>query len=427
MKTELHHIYYGWVIVAVSFFTLFLALGTRFSFGVFYVSILEEYGWGRAETAGAYSLVMVVHALFAPLTGTILDRFGPRTLFPLAGVLLAIGLAAASQTTKIWHLYLFFGIIAAIGINALSYSPHMALIQRWFSLRRGLASGLALSGIGMGTLVLAPLIEHMIHNLGWRHALLILSGAILCLLVPVTAIFQRRSPASIGQFPDGRDPETAQKHMPELKRYSPNVGSENYRRHRTLKASLQSKAFWCIALVVFCNGFLINMLVVHQVAHMVDLGYSPYLAATMLGIVGIMGSMGGILCGFLSDRLGREIGLTLGGCAAFTGVLILMLVREAASPWMLYAYATFYGLGQGAMGPMTATATGDLFPEHYLGRLLAVQSIGFGFGGALGAYAGGHFYDQTGSYFTAFLLVLISIGVGVVGIWIAAPRRRTAF
>jgi predicted MFS family arabinose efflux permease len=279
----------------------------------------------------------------------------------------------------------------------------------------------------MGTLVLAPLIEHMIHTVGWRHALLILPGAILCLLVPVTAVFQRRSPASIGQFPDGRDPETAQKHMPELKRHSPNVKSKNYRRHQTLKASLQSKAFWCIALVVFCNGFLINMLVVHSVAHMVDLGYSPYLAATMLGIVGIMGSMGGILCGFLSDRLGREIGLTLGGCAAFTGVLILMLVREAASPWMLYAYATFYGLGQGAMGPMTATATGDLFPEHYLGRLLAIQSIGFGFGGALGAYAGGHFYDQTGSYFTAFLLVLISIGVGVVGIWIAAPRRRIAF
>ena len=73
-----HLFYYGWVIAGVSFFTLFLSLGIRFSYGLFYVAILNDYGWGRAETAGAFSLSMVIHALFAVVSGNLIDRFGPR-------------------------------------------------------------------------------------------------------------------------------------------------------------------------------------------------------------------------------------------------------------------------------------------------------------------------------------------------------------
>lgn len=144
--------YYGWVIVGVSFLTLFFSLGTRFSFGVFYVAILKEYGWGRGETAGAFSLALVIHALFAMVTGTLIDRFGPRTLFPIGATFLAMGLAATSRITAIWHLYLFFGVVMAMGINTLAFSPHMSLIPKWFTTKRGLASGLVLVNICLGLL-----------------------------------------------------------------------------------------------------------------------------------------------------------------------------------------------------------------------------------------------------------------------------------
>jgi sugar phosphate permease len=199
---QTHRFYYGWVIVGVSFLTLFLAVGIRFSFGVFYVAMLKEYGWGRGETAGAFSLAMLTNALFAMVSGTLVDRFGPRILFPLSATFLAIGLAAASRITAIWHLYLFFGVIMALGINTLSYGPHMALIPKWFVRRKGLAAGLALAGMGVGTMVMAPVIQFLIDTVGWRFAFFTLAGIVLVVVAPTTALFQRRSPEDVGQFPD---------------------------------------------------------------------------------------------------------------------------------------------------------------------------------------------------------------------------------
>ena len=112
-----HRFYYGWVIVAVSFLTLFMALGVRYSYGVFFVAIVREYGWSRGATAGAFSIAMISHALFAPLTGTLIDRYGPRKLFPLGAILLTLGLISASRISNLLHLYLFFGIVIAGGMG----------------------------------------------------------------------------------------------------------------------------------------------------------------------------------------------------------------------------------------------------------------------------------------------------------------------
>lgn len=171
--------YYGWVIVAVSFLIIFLALGTRCSFGIFYVAILKEYDWGRGATAGAFSLAMVIYATFSPVTGSLVDRFGPRRLFPGGALFLALGLLAASQISTIWELYLFFGVLIATGFNLLSYTPHMSLIAKWFVQKRGFASGIVLAGIGLGTLVMAPFVQVMIDIGGWRFAFLILAAIML--------------------------------------------------------------------------------------------------------------------------------------------------------------------------------------------------------------------------------------------------------
>lgn len=423
MKKKSHRFYYGWVIVAVSFLTLFLALGIRVSFGVFYVAILREYGWGRGETAGAFSLAMVVHAFFAPVTGNLIDRFSPRKLFPLGAIFLVIGLLTASRITDIWHLYLIFGVVIAIGINTISFAPHVTLIPRWFIRRRGFASGLVLSGIGIGAMVLVPLTEFMIETVGWRSAFLILAGIILGLVIPATALFQRRSPEEVGQHPDGIDPEFSRVVSPQGQGSSKDRRSPNLPERWTFKAAFVTRAFWWMALMVFCHGFLVNMLLVHQAIYVMDAGYSQILAASLLGLVGFFGSVGGILFGFLSDRIGREIGFTLGSSAAFLGVFLLLFVQDTASPWLLYSFVILYGFGQGALGPIYAVLMGDLFPGDSLGRIMATLSIEFGLGGALGAYVGGYFYDRIGSYLLPFLLLLVSIGLGVLGIWMATSRK----
>jgi len=419
-----HRFYYGWVIVGVSFLTLFFTHGIRNSFGVFYVAMLHEYGWGRGETAGAFSLAMVIHAFFSILSGALIDRFGPRALFPLGATLLAIGLAAASRIGAIWHLYVAFGVVMAIGINTMAFVPHMSLIAKWFTRKRGLASGLVLAGMGIGILVMAPVIQFMIDSAGWRFAFLILAGLVLCILVPMTALFQRRSPEDIGQFTDGIAPGSPGIHASQVNGSQKDTQTPALSDQWTVRSSLHTSAFWWLALMNIAAGFSINLMVVHQAAHVVDAGYSPSMAALVVGLVGLFGSAGAILCGFISDRVGRESGYTVGGCAGIMGILFFLLLRDTSSPWMLYCYGILFGLGYGSSGPIGAAATADLFPGNSLGRIMGTNAIGWGLAGALGAYLGGYFYDQVGNYTLPFLLVLISICLGILGMWMAAPRHR---
>jgi MFS family permease len=173
----------------------------------------------------------------------------------------------------------------------------------------------------------------------------------------------------------------------------------------------------------FSVGFLLNTLVVHQAAHMVDVGYSAGLAALVVGLVGLFRSGGGIFFGLLSDRSGTKIAYTLGGTAALAGVLIFLLVRDTASPWMVYTFAILFGLGSGAPGPICAAATADLFPGNSLGRILGTFGIGYGLGGALGPYLAGYWYDHVGSYTFPLATVMVVISLGILAIWMAGPRR----
>ena len=416
--------YYGWVIAGVSFLTLFVSLGIRFSFGLFYLAILNDYGWGRAETAGAFSLAMVIHAGFAVVSGNLLDRFGPRTIFPLGATFLAMGLAAASRISVMWHLYLFFGVVMTMGANVLSYAPLMSVIPKWFIRKRGLVAGFVLAGIGLGTMVMAPVIQFLIDTVGWRSTFLMLAGLVLSVLVPMTALFYRRSPEEVGQFPDGIVPDSRETQNSPLIESVEDPRSSRLSRQWTLRSALCTGAFWWMVLVNFCVGFFLIMLVVHQAVHVVDAGYTLALAALVVGLVGLLRSGGGILCGFLSDRVGREIGYTIGGGLMFVGVSFFLLLRDTASPWILYAFVLLYGLGHGSAGPIIAATMADFFPGNSLGRIMGTFEIGFGIGGALGPYLAGYFYDQRGSYTIPFLLLLASVSLGVLGIWMAAPRQR---
>lgn len=424
MTHKIPRLYYGWIIAALSCFTMFTAVGTRWSFGVFYVAILSEFDWSRADTAAAFSLGMIMHGLFAPVTGYLIDRFGPRWLFPLGGLFLTAGLAVASRIQTLWQFYVCFGMVLGVGINTLSFSPNMSRIPLWFISKRGLASGIVLSGIGIGSLIMVPLVEVAIFHLGWRSALLLLAAFIVCFPVPMNALFQRRSPEDVGQYPDGVPPRFSGSGHPRSRGGRVLSPSQKTLTQWTLKMAFKARPFWWLNLIAFCQGFLFNMLLVHQVVYIVDAGYSSIFAASLLGIVGLLSSAGGILSGNLSDRVGREVTYTVGSLFAFSGILMLIRVGGAHSTWMLYGFVLLYGLGQGALMPLTASTTGDLFPGRSLGKIFSMQSIWFGLGAATGPYLGGVLYDLRGSYFIPFLMLLVAIVLGTGALWFAAPRRR---
>ncbi|MDP2644873.1 MAG: MFS transporter [Desulfobacterales bacterium] len=425
MKEKSRRFYYGWTIVALSFLCLSVSLGVRYCFGIFYVAILKEYGWSRAETAGAFSLAMLIHAVFAPLTGMLIDRFSPRIIFPLGATFLALGLAAASRITAIWHLYLFFGVIIAIGINTHSLTPHITVISKWFIRKRGLANGLALAGFGLGTMVLTPLVQLIIDIADWRFAFLALAAIVFGILVPITAIFERRSPEEVGQYPDGIAIGANKTLSPLTEGFREIDSSLDRPQQWTFKAALCTRAFWMIALMFFSVSFTVNMMLVHQAAYMVDAGFSPIVVASLVGLVGLFSSVGGVLIGFLSDRFGRVIAYFMGAGTAFAGLTLLLLVGYSKSMWILYGFVILYGLGQGSMGPIPTTTVGDLFSGNMHGRIFGALTIAYGIGGALGPFIGGYFFDLTGNYTLPFLMALASIVAGGVVIRHAVAHRRS--
>ena len=180
-------IYYGWVVVGVGFFTLGVAFGIWYSFSVFFLAIIREFGWSRAAASSIFSVFVVCQALTAVMAGHLQDRFGPRVVIPVGTVILALSLVLTSQVQSLWHFRIAYGILAGSSLSLLGFASHSAFIPKWFERQRGLAMGVTMSGIGFGMLFLVPLVEKSITLYGWRNTYLYLA-ALLSLLAQVNLL-----------------------------------------------------------------------------------------------------------------------------------------------------------------------------------------------------------------------------------------------
>jgi len=204
MKT-LHkpQVCYGWIIVAIGFFTMMLIMGSFFSSGVLFAAIVGETGWSRATVSLPFSIALIVYAATAWLAGRLFDRYGPRRLFPLGALCLGLGLIATAQVHTPWQLCLSWGLLVAQGFNLAGIAPHLAHVALWFTRYRGVASGLMLSGASVGGLVLVPGAQYLVDHYGWRPAYTILGAVVMLCLIPLNAAGQLHRPADLGLHPDG--------------------------------------------------------------------------------------------------------------------------------------------------------------------------------------------------------------------------------
>jgi len=172
-----------WLLLATVWLTLGITFGLMFSFSVFLVPLLEEFGWSRGLAAGAFSLSAVVQGLLSPAIGTLVDRFGPRRLILCGAVALGLSAVLGSRITELWHLYFVTGVLTAVGVTAVGWVPSAALVAQWFAQRQATMMGLAFSGMGVGVLTVGPLAQWLISTHGWRDAYLFLGIGTLALLV----------------------------------------------------------------------------------------------------------------------------------------------------------------------------------------------------------------------------------------------------
>src|SRR2546428_128670 len=171
--------FYGWSIIAVAFVTMGIGVNARTAFSLFFPPILDEFGWPRGLTAGAFSFGFLVSAFLGPVLGRLMDRRGPRAVMLLGVAMVGAGLGLAPLVRAPWHLYLTLGVLVGGGTVCLGYTGHALFLPNWFVRRRGLAIGIAFSGVGVGAIIILPWLQRLIAGAGWRTACLAMAALVL--------------------------------------------------------------------------------------------------------------------------------------------------------------------------------------------------------------------------------------------------------
>jgi len=186
--------FYGLVVIGVTFVTMAIGVNARTSFSLLFPPIIDEFGWERGVTAGAFSFGFLVSAVFSPLMGRMMDRIGPRAVMELGVFLMASGLLLSPLTTEPWHLYVTIGALVGGGSICLGYSGQSLFLPNWFIRRRGLAMGIAFAGVGVGSVTLLPWVQYMIEHSGWRSACWTMGLVLLIVLAPINLLLRKRPP-----------------------------------------------------------------------------------------------------------------------------------------------------------------------------------------------------------------------------------------
>jgi MFS family permease len=414
--------FYGWVVVAVAFVTMGIGINARTAFSLMFPPILDEFGWERGLTAGAFSVGFLVATLFTPWMGAVMDRRGPRWVIGAGALAVGAGLALAPLATAPWHLYLTLGVLVSGGTLACGYTGHALFLPNWFVRKRGLAIGVAFSGVGVGSILLLPGIQAVIVWAGWRSACWATAALVLLTLIPLN-LLQRQRPEDLGLRPDGDVVATT----PEARIHPANVVDPAWvSTDWTLARAARTARFWWIV-VAFLGGLSAWYAVqVHQTKYLIEIGFAPTLAAWALGLVGFAGIAGQIVLGHLSDRIGREWVWTL----ACTGFVIcyatLLVMRTQPSPALLYVAIAAQGLLGYGLAAVYSAIPAEIFQGPHYGRVFSMLSLSSTVGAALGPWIAGALYDSTGSYTSAFYLGIAASLVSAVAIWLAGPRKVRA-
>lgn len=411
-------VFYGWVIVAVTFVTMGIGVNARTSFSLLYAPIIDEFGWDRGVTAGAFSFGFLVSALFSPLMGRLMDRSGPRAVMELGVVLMGAGLLIAPLTSQPWHLYLTFGVLVGCGSVCLGYSGQSLFLPNWFVRNRGLATGLAFSGVGLGAMTLLPWVQHLIDTVGWRHASIWMGLIVLAVLGPLNLLLRKR-PEDMGLLPDGAPAPAANAPPPPSNVVDATWAATDW----TLARALATARFWWLALGYFCGLYVWYAVQVHQTKYLVEIGITPIAAAWALGFVSLLGVAGGIVLGALSDRIGREWVWALSVSGFALCFIALIALKAHPSLWLVYVMVAVQGfLGYGLTAIMGAVVS-EIFQGRHFGTIFGTLMVVALAGGAAGPYVTGLIHDLTGSYDLAFRIGIGASLVSAAAIWIAAPGK----
>jgi len=396
-------IFYGWIILIVCFINVCGEGAMKNLFPIILLPLLQTFSWSRAATSGIFSTAGLVSGLSSPAIGILLDKLGPRRFFPLGGVLLFLGLLAASRITHYWQLILIYACLLAIGENIISSYTNMAVLGRWFEKKRGRAIGIADVGTAVGAAVFVPVAQWLILHFDWRHTFQFFAFIFLIILVFPNWIFMRASPEEMGQLPDSRqNQKTPSGKRPQKGKHEPNTLSIPPLQEISFRKTLGVPSLYFLTLARLFGNAADYMITIHYIAFFIGAGYQEMLAASALAFTHLVSSLGRPLSGIVSDRIGREMTLTISYAFSITGIMFILGFGDGIALWPVVVFVVLRGLSIGPTGIAIGAKAADLFDGAILGRVMGIINMGRGLGLALGPFLGGLFYDITQNYVLAF-------------------------
>jgi MFS family permease len=411
--------YYGWLIVGIAFVTMAIGVTARTAFSLLMPPLINEFGWDRGLTAGAFSFGFLVSAILSPIAGRVMDARGPRIVIMTGVLLMTAGLFLAPYVERPWHLYATLGVLVGGGANFMTYTTHSQFLPNWFVRRRGLAISIAFSGVGVGAIVLLPWLQSIILTDGWRASCRAIGLLVLLAIAPLN-LLTRKKPEDIGLLPDGDavSPSAADK------RQASNIVDPAWVAIEwTLARAVRTTRFWWIVLGYFSALVAWYAVQVHQTKYLTEIGFTPLVAAWALGAVSVVGIPGQIILGALSDRIGREWVWTA-GCAGFAVCYAALIALEhAPSNLLLYLMVLSQGFFGYALTSVLGPIAVEIFEGPHFGSIFGTITVALIGGGAAGPWIAGAIHDATGSYRLAFVLTIACCIVSALSIWMAAPRK----
>jgi len=389
------------LVLVLCFACNLIGRGTGDTFIVFLLPLSEAFHWSRAEVSSVYSIYLVLTGLAAPLTGLLVDRLGPRFVYPAGLVLLGSGCLLAGHLDRLWQFQACIGILNGFGIAMLGMVPASMLITHWFRNRMSTAMGIAYAGFGTGTLLIVPLTQWLIERHGWRAAYEILGIALLVLVPLLLALPWRELAAAPAarKKGDGLD-ETRAWH----------VGS-----------AMRTRAYWQLVQVFAFTAIAMYAMLAQIVAYLVEVGLQPLEAATAFGTQGLLSVAGMMASGWSSDRFGFRATATASFVSTFIGIGFLLLLSIHPAAWLVVPFVLFFGFSQGARGPIVASLTARIFRGSGFatinGTIFACMSVG----AALGSWISGVLYDRTGGYRASFVFSMACIVIAAFPFWSSRP------
>jgi MFS transporter, OFA family, oxalate/formate antiporter len=400
--TDRPEIFYGWFVVIACFFVTMSLGETMWSFGVFFKPLESEFHWSRTLVSSGYTAFLIAYSFSSIVAGKISDRYGPRLILIASGALAGLGISLCSQIQSVNELRAFLAV-AGLGSGA-TWSVPTSTVQRWFCGRQGagLALAVVVAGVGIGALVFAPLINYFILYYGWRNAFLI-TGILFFVIIAAAAPLVRPNPTDVPVSPD------QEKSVPLLGDLSGLIPAKVVTHPSFLILTFAA----CVTVLTF------QVVSVHLIPYVTDLGITPTAAATAVGLMGAFSIPGRLLAGPLSERIGwkRTILISLFGMTAATVWLLFSEIE-----WMLYSYAFVFGLFWGIRSTVLIGALGAFFGMRLLGELIGIMTATANILAAFVPYIGGYVFDTVGSYSLVFIsLATLLFGVSLLATTLKKP------